>query len=73
MAWRAASLAKCSGEAFAVEVFQRHTAAAAGVPRAEPALSDFAMQKTLMRASGCASSAKLPSEPITRMRRISSA
>ncbi len=43
------------------------------LPRAEPDASDLAMQKTLMRASGCESSAKLPSEPITRMRRNSSA
>ena len=42
------------------------------LPRAELP-SVLAMQETFMRASGCESSAKVPSEPITRILRSSSA
>ena len=59
---------------FGQEELERDASAAACTCRApNSALSDFAMQKTLMRAIGCTSSAKVPSEPMTRMRRSSSA
>ena len=63
------------GEVFrsllAEEEVEGDAASATGTPRAE-LVSVFAMQDTFMRARGWESSAKVPSEPTTRMLRSSS-
>ena len=72
MAWRAASLAKNSGVFSPKKKSSATRPPPPEVPRPELA-SVLAIQETFMRASGCESSANVPSEPTMRMLRSSSA
>ena len=57
---------------FAKEKIKSHSAASAGTA-APRMVSVLAMQETFMRASGCESSANVPSDPTTKIFRSSSA
>ena len=68
---RAASIAKCSG---VFSVWKNSIPTRPPPPEFRAQLAAvLAMQNTLIRANGCESSSRLPSEPMTRMRRNSSA